>query len=186
MDDRQRIGYETGLRAAVLAGDEAAWRAWYDAHAQNLRRYVLWRCGSIADLADDVLQDTWLTAVRRIGEFQPKVSGFRQWINGIAAFTLKNHLRKLKRTSIRREALLEVPAISNSLADEDRAWRTAQALAELPPRYERALRLKYLDGLSVNDIACDWRESPKAVESVLTRAREQFRNAFERLGRANG
>jgi RNA polymerase sigma-70 factor, ECF subfamily len=186
MDDRQRIGYETGLRAAVLAGDEAAWRAWYDAHADDLRRYVLWRCGGIADLADDVLQDSWLTAVRRIRDFHPSAGGFRHWINGIAAFTLKNHLRKRQWVSVRQQVLVEVPAASGPSTDDDRAWRTAKALAELPPRYERVLRAKYLDGRSVNDIACEWNESPKAVESVLTRARDQFRNAYERLGRTDG
>ncbi len=186
MDDRQRIGYETGLRAAVLAGDEDAWRAWYDAHADGLRRYVLWRCGGIADMADDVLQDAWLTAVRRIGEFKPQTAGFRQWISGIAAFTLKNHLRKRQRTIVRQQVLVEVLATNEVAADDDRSWRTAKALGELPPRYERVLRAKYLDGRSVNDIACQWNESPKAVESLLTRARDQFRNAYERLGRADG
>lgn len=186
MDDRQRIGYETGLRAAVLAGDEAAWRAWYDAHADGLRRYVLWRTGGIADLADDVLQDAWLTAVRRIGDFKPQAGGFRQWLNGIAAFTLKNHLRKRQRVVVRQQVLVEVPASDDTPSDPDRAWRIVKALAELPPRYERVLRAKYLDGRSVNDIAGEWNDSPKAVESVLTRARDQFRNAYERLSRADG
>jgi RNA polymerase sigma-70 factor (ECF subfamily) len=186
MDDRQRIGYETGLRAAVLAGDEAAWRAWYDAHADGLRRYVLWRCGGSDDLADDVLQDTWLTAVRRIGDFKPRTGGFRLWLNGIAALTLQNHLRKQRRLTVRQHVLVEVPDAGDAATDDDRAWRTAKALAELPPRSERVLRAKYLEGRSVNDMAAAWNESPKAVESALTRAREQFRNAYERLVRANG
>jgi RNA polymerase sigma-70 factor (ECF subfamily) len=186
MEESQRIGYETGLRAAVLTGDEAAWRAWYDAHADGLHRYVMWRCGNLAELADDVVQEVWLTAVRRIADFKPQTGGFRQWLNGIAALTLKNHLRKRQRIQVRQQVLVEVPAASNSPDDDDRAWRTAKALSEMPPRYERVLRAKYLDGCSVNDIAHDWNESPKAVESVLTRAREQFRNAYERLGRADG
>jgi RNA polymerase sigma-70 factor (ECF subfamily) len=48
----------------------------------------------------------------------------------------------------------------------------------LPPHYEEVLRCKYLDGQSVADIALAWNESPKAVESLLTRARHAFREAY--------
>lgn len=183
MDEGQRISYETGLRSAVLAGDESAWRAWYDAHNADLRRYVHWRCGGIADLTDDVLQDAWLTAVRRIADFQPKLGSFGQWMNGIAAFTIKNHLRKLRRADVRQQMLVEVPAQESVISDDDRSWRIAKSLAEMPPRYEKVLRAKYLDERSVNDIAKEWNESPKAVESLLSRAREQFRNAFAGMDR---
>lgn len=186
MDERQRIVYETGLRAAVLAGDEAAWRSWYDAHSDRLRRYVHWRCGGMADLGDDVLQEAWLTAVRRIRDFQPGAGAFANWLFGIAAMTLKNHLRKQRRRLARKEPLIEDHAGAVVCAEGDTSWKTAQALAELPPRYERALRAKYLDGRTVNDIAVEWQESPKAVESVLSRARDQFRDAFQRLGRDDG
>ena len=40
------------------------------------------------------------------------------------------------------------------------------------------LRAKYLDGRSVADIAAAGGETPKAVESLLTRARQAFRDAY--------
>lgn len=186
MGDRERVEYEKGLRAAVLAGQESAWRTLYDAHDGDLRRYVSWRCGGITDLADEVIQDTWMTAVRRIRSFDPAAGRFVGWVHGIAALTLKNHLRKRRRSNIKRRELVEVPAASEVHGDDDRPLRTAQALAELPPRYERVLRCKYLDGQAVNTIAKSWNESPKAIESLLTRAREHFRIAYERLGRSDG
>jgi RNA polymerase sigma-70 factor, ECF subfamily len=54
-------------------------------------------------------------------------------------------------------------------------------LSRLPERYEAALRAKYLDQQSVVEIAEAWNESPKAVESLLTRARESFRQEYKRL-----
>ena len=55
-------------------------------------------------------------------------------------------------------------------SDRDRAGRrVARALAALPERYEAVLRAKYLDGQSVADIATAGGETPKAVESLLTR-----------------
>ena len=59
---------ERRLHRAVLAGDERAWRALYDASFAGLDAYVLWRCAGLRDRADDVVQETWLTAVRRIAD----------------------------------------------------------------------------------------------------------------------
>ena len=55
----------------------------------------------------------------------------------------------------------------------------ALALAELSPRYEQVLRAKYLDGLSVQAMADEWGETPKAIESLLSRARQAFRETYQ-------
>jgi RNA polymerase sigma-70 factor (ECF subfamily) len=60
------------------------------------------------------------------------------------------------------------------------AERVAEALAGLPDRYEQVLRAKYLDRLTVDQIAAGWGETPKAIESLLTRARQAFREAYGR------
>jgi RNA polymerase sigma-70 factor (ECF subfamily) len=174
--DGDRVGQETVLRAAVLAGDERAWRVWYDAAADGLWRYVHWRCGGLPDLADEVVQETWLTAVRRVRAFRPERGPFAGWLCGIAANLLRNRLRA-RRLRPSPSASEEVPRRRSGSADTQE--RVARALAELPPHYERALRAKYLDGLSVRAIAADWGESEKAVESLLTRARQAFREAYQ-------
>lgn len=51
-------------------------------------------------------------------------------------------------------------------------------LDHLPPRYSHALEWKYLEDLSVHDIAARLQCTPKAAESLLTRARDAFRDAF--------
>jgi DNA-directed RNA polymerase specialized sigma24 family protein len=48
------------------------------------------------------------------------------------------------------------------------------------------LRAKYLDGLSVPAIADQWGETPKSVESLLTRARQAFREAYQNAEPADG
>jgi len=54
-------------------------------------------------------------------------------------------------------------------------------LEELPDNYARALEWKYMQGLSVAEIAGELGLGEKAAESVLTRARKAFRESFERL-----
>jgi RNA polymerase sigma-70 factor (ECF subfamily) len=175
-----RVGRERGLRSAVLAGDERAWQTWYDESFDGLRAYVWWRCAGLRDLADDVVQETWLTAVRRVRDFDPERGSFATWLCGIAANVLRNHLRR----AVRRQSAprpVAVPAAEPAdaaLERREQAERIARALAELPERYEAALRAKYLDDRSVAEIAAAWDETPKAVESLLTRARQAFRDAY--------
>jgi RNA polymerase sigma-70 factor (ECF subfamily) len=170
---------ERGLLAAVLAGDEAAWRTWYDESYDGLYAYVLWRCAGLRDLADEVVQETWLTAVRRIRTFDPGRGRFAGWLRGIAANTLRNHLRRRPphAPAALRDGDGSTPAADAALERRESAERVARALAALPGRYEAVLRAKYLDGLSVAAIAAAWGETPKAIESLLSRARQAFRDA---------
>ena len=106
-----RVWRERLLRDAVAGGDGGAWRAWYEAVYPALEGYVLWRCGSLRDLADDVLQDTWLTAVKRVRRFDPAAGPFHGWLCGIAVNVLRNQLRSLRRKSGRQESLTNEPAM---------------------------------------------------------------------------
>jgi RNA polymerase sigma-70 factor (ECF subfamily) len=174
-----RVWRERGLRDAVAGGDPAAWRAWYEAEYAPLERYVLWRCGGRRDLADDVLQETWLTAIRRIRRFDPAAGEFHAWLCGIAANVLRNQLRSWRRRTNRQEALTgDVAKADPGAADREQAERVATALAALPERSERALRMKYLDRMSVAEIAAACGETEKAIESLLARARAAFREAY--------
>ena len=98
MDPLDRVQREELLRSAVLAGNENAWRTWYDETFDDLYRYVRWRCGGRKDWADEIVQDTWLTAVRRVRRFDPRKGSFLAWLRGIAANLLRNELRKRRRS----------------------------------------------------------------------------------------
>ena len=174
MQVEDRVERERGLRRAVLAGEQHAWRTLYDEAFAALHRYVVWRCAGLRDRADDVVQETWLTAVRRLRSFDPSVGSFMSWLRGIAANHLRNHFR---RERCRRMQSLDGDALAAVEPKED-AERIAVALSALPEHYEAVLQAKYLEGQSVADIAIDRDESPKAIESLLTRARQAFREAY--------
>ena len=77
------------------------------------------------------------------------------------------------------------PRTERFLPDEilDRLERSAVVralLLALPPERRQMLTDKYVDGLSVKRIAAKTGKSPKAVESALARAREQFRSLFRK------
>src|SRR5215207_6278210 len=184
MDGGDRVGDERRLRAAVLAGDESAWRTWYDATATGLRAYVHWRCHGLADFAEEVVQDTWLTAVRRVRAFRPEQGPFAGWLCGIAANLVRNRLRGRNYPAGCGGNASQGFAEKRSGSDET-AERVARALAELPPHYEAVLRAKYLDDLSVQAIAERRGDTSKAVESLLSRARQAFREAYQTVESAD-
>lgn len=171
------------LRRAVLGGDERAWRVWVDEAFDDLFAYVLWRCEGRRDRADEVVQETWLTAVGRLRRFDPAKATFGVWLRGIATNVLRNHLRKWMNRSRRHDAV-DVETLAGDFRDErrnrhgERSKRIAEVLNRLPAHYDEVLRAKYMENLSVAEIAAVRGETPKAVESLLGRARQRFREIF--------
>jgi len=172
----ERVQQAEVLRRAVLAGDQAAWRTLYDSAYAPLWAYVVWRCAGIRDLAEEITQETWLVAIRRIRDYDPRRGHFLAWLRGIAAKALQHQLRCRRKTQS-----LDGKDVPEPLRDTEIAARIAWALAALPEHYEAVLRAKYLDALPVDQIAAAWNTTPKAIESLLTRARQAFRDVYEKL-----
>jgi RNA polymerase sigma-70 factor (ECF subfamily) len=173
MTKTDRVWRERGLREAVLKGDEKAWRVLYEEEFGPLEAFTLWRSGRSRDLADDVLQETWMTALKQIRRFDPEKGTFRQWLFGIAANVIQSQLRSRKRRLQREQAHAEKNGTCHPGGEQ-----IAEALAALPERSELVLRMKYLEQKTVAEIATEWGESEKAVESLLSRARAAFREVY--------
>lgn len=186
---------ENALRAAAIAGDEAAWRALYDRHFDSLYGYVYWRAGRHPQRTEEVVQECWAVVVKRIRRFDPSRAPFHAWLRGIADNTLLNHRRRWQRRDHTElpnaayaspssgqcaEAQWEAGAAPASPSIE-LTEHVGMALTALSPKYQAVLRAKYEEGASVDEIAARWETTPKAVESLLARARTAFREEYERL-----
>jgi RNA polymerase sigma-70 factor (ECF subfamily) len=175
MPPGEQTARESGWRRAILAGDASAWRDLYDHAAPRLWAYVAWRCSGLHHLAEEIAQETWTVAVRRIRDFDPQRGTALAWLRGIAAQLLRAHFRRM-RPSQPLDAAIETAIVMPDHADAEAVART---LAELPEHYEAVLRAKYLDRQSVADIARERGETMKAIESLLTRARQAFRERYQ-------
>ncbi len=175
------IWRERGLRAAILAGDGQAWRTLYDVHKDGLYTYVYVRVGRNVHAAEEITQETWLTALRRIRSFDPERGRFHDWLRGIAASLIANEQRRWARRRRLAEANMPIPdAVVPALANEA-AETVALAFTALPPHYQAVLRAKYEEQRAVADIAESLGQTSKAVESLLGRARTVFREAYRRI-----
>jgi RNA polymerase sigma-70 factor (ECF subfamily) len=182
-----RVSRERLLRDAVLRGDVRAWQILYDESFDELLASILWSCAGRRDLADEVVQETWLAAVRQIRRFDPEQGGFSAWLGGIGVNCLRNSLRRHRMRQLSMLPLTIDPVAETKaespLEQHEQSERIAAALVSLPNRYEAVLKAKYFERSSVAEIAAAWNETPKAVESLLTRAREAFRRLYQNPGR---
>lgn len=163
---------------AAIVEDEARFRDWYDATLPRVYRYLAARCGGDDALAEELTQQTFVQALRHRHRFDGR-SDVVTWLCAIARNRLVDHHRRQGRDARRQEQL----AFEEGHG-ADAAWRALEArdavqaaVARLPTEQRLALLFRYLDGLSVRDIAAALGRSEKATESLLSRAREGFRRA---------
>ena len=185
MDD----GSERDMVRRMLGGDEAAFDEFFADYFPRLFRFAVVRVRD-QDAAEDIVQNALIGAVRALGSWRGEASLFT-WLCTICRREISAWE---KRTSRRvfvpiadddpglRAALDSIGAAAEApdagLTREDTGRIVQLVLDQLPPRYTRALEWKYLEELSVDEIAGRLQCTPKAAESLLTRARGAFRDAF--------
>ena len=174
---------ERALVDAILDGDRAALDRLHDRAAEPLYRFVFYRLGGSVPDAEEVVQETFLSALESLHRFEGR-STLQTWLQGIA----RHHIaRRRRRRSRERVAdLLESldPEIDRILTDlaagelPDEVLERAETedlvgatMASLPPHYQDVLREKYVDALPVDEIARRRQATPKSVESTLGRAK---------------
>jgi RNA polymerase sigma-70 factor (ECF subfamily) len=183
---------DRALARRILGGDEAAFRGLFDSFFPRLYRFALARLGGDHEAAREVVQQTFCKAIERLDGYRGEAALYT-WFCQICRNTLVDHQRATNR-ELRTVVLLEdqpnVRAILESFvapaADHPdlRAWqqdvqRLVQATVDtLPDHYSEILELKYIDGLSLQDIAEQLNVGTKAAESLLMRARHAFREAI--------
>jgi RNA polymerase sigma-70 factor (ECF subfamily) len=172
------------LLADARGGDGRAVDLLLERHRGRLAAFVASRMpAALRDHVepDDVVQETCLEASRKIHEFVPEHRrAFYAWLVRIAGFKLKEADRRRRAKKRGNPAPLEIDpaAIQTSVASRvgraDRARRVAEALEAIPPQQAEAVRLRYLQGLSVKDTAAALDTSPAAVKALVARGLEQL------------
>ncbi len=127
-------------------------------------------------VAEDVNQEVWLLAIEQIDRFDPARGEFRDWLLGIARHrALRCRRNPVSALATRPDGTSDALAPPEFLEGVEQADMVRAALLCLHDDRRRVLPDKYAEGLSVAEIAARTGRSAKAVESLLSRAREQFR-----------
>lgn len=169
---------ERVLAKAVRDGDLSAWRVLYDRHFAEVLRAAERRIPRDRGAAEDVVQEAWMIAVRKIETFDAERGRFAAWMTGIVDKVAANVARR--RESLPAPIGEAVDGIPSPRAESrPRQIDLESAMQQLPDRYRRVLNAKYEERLSVAEIALRERETEKSIESLLSRARAALRKSID-------
>ncbi len=188
---------DRALAQRMLSGDEAAFEDFFEGHFPGLYRFAVARVRD-PELARDIVQTAICKAIANLRSYRGEAT-LAAWLFTICRYEISGHYRRLRRAPARVDLIEEVPEIraaldslasgfegpEESLNRKQLADYVHAALERLPGHYGKALEWKYCDGLSVKEIAVRLEVGPKAAESLLTRARQAFRDGFASFGRAS-
>lgn len=180
-------------------GDEAALGHLLDEFRPWLRllaeRAMAGRLAARVD-ASDVVQQTFLSAVRRFEEFSgDNVDALAAWLRIIhernLIDTVRKHLeaeqravgREVSQSSSPPVSAAELTSPSQRMMNGENAVHLARALATLPEDQATAVRLRHLDGWSLEQIAGQMERTKRSVANLLHRGlanlRERLPNDFK-------
>jgi RNA polymerase sigma-70 factor (ECF subfamily) len=167
----------------VRLDDPAAFRAFYAEALPIVYSFLYHRVGGRRVVAEDLTQETFMAAVREI-KGRARVEAPVPWVMGIAKHKLLDHYRREEREE-RRLALAFAAETDETWPDpaETSDADALDALGRVPPAQRAALALRYLDGLSVPEVAYALGRSVHATESLLVRGRSSFRDAIGEVRR---
>lgn len=163
----------------VVDGDSDAVRTLLDHTGDVLYGFVFARVGGNAATAEDIVQETFLEAVRSAHTFRGD-SSLRTWLCTISRRRLARFYEAERRSEVARSGLRLVDDDPGDEAMEvDQRDEVVRALGALSPLHRQVLVLKYLDDRSVEDIAEELGRSRVQVQSLLQRARVGLRKELE-------
>jgi len=172
----QPAATEADLLTKAAAGNPSAVRALLDGYGDALYGFLYARVGGHTPVAEDLLQETILEAVRSASTFRGE-SSLKTWLYAIARRRLSRHYEAERKAAVLRAGLTLVPEHGDDSTTElERRDEITRALGALPPLHRQVLVLKYLDDRSVEEIAEELGRSRVQVQSLLQRARAGLRD----------
>jgi RNA polymerase sigma-70 factor, ECF subfamily len=160
----------------VLDGDADQFGILVDRYGDEFARYAKYMIGS-EDEAADVMQESLVRAFRSLRRCQDRTN-FKGWLFRIVSNQCKTHITRRRRRSLEPlDAASEIPAVDNPVTDaeaEELRRRVRHALQDLPRDQREALVLKYIEGLSLPEMAEMLSVSVSALKMRLLRARREL------------
>jgi RNA polymerase sigma-70 factor, ECF subfamily len=170
------------LLAAVARGDEAAFERLYAATRAKLYGVVL-RILKRHDLADEIVQETYVRVWRGAAQFDPKLATPITWMVAIARNRAIDYVRRKVEASIEEEPqAMEMAAdMPNPLAHRERSEELKRLLAcmgKLEPERQRLVLLAYYGGWSRDQLAAKFDKPVNTIKTWLRRSLLEIRECL--------
>lgn len=174
----------------MARGDHRAFDRFVAEYTPTLVRFARRQLAGHGDAVADIVQSTLVEAVEKLDTFRGD-GPLGAWLLGICRFQVGTYWRRWhirKRHASDGPVELELvqaglPTPPEILEEHQRRATVHGTLDLLTPPYGKVLEWKYLEEVSVKEIARRLGTSPKAAESTLGRARAAFRKLFAAIDR---
>ena len=163
---------------ALCKGDEAAWGELHGRYAGRLLRYLLVITRGQEDRAREVLQLTFIRAVRHCRTFESEPALW-SWLTRLARSALTDeHRRSSRYLGFLTRWMARPPEFPEADAAEVQLLAVlGREIERLPPADRELLEAKYYGQRRVRDLATQSGATEKSIESRLVRLRRQLKAA---------
>ncbi|MHC4527404.1 MAG: RNA polymerase sigma factor [Planctomycetota bacterium] len=179
----------------LRAADKEAVRQWFERYGDPLYTLVYYRLGGDGDTAADVVQETFLTALSGIEDYEPRRGSMFAWLSYLSRNCTKKALRERSRhmphqaedwqldgrLSAALAKIAAEPLPQEALEQAETADLVRIAMGSIPANYASVLRKFYYEQIGIAEISTAQQISAGGVRVLLHRAREAFKEAFLNL-----
>jgi len=170
---------DTEVIRQILRGDKESFRQLVERYEKPVFRVIKNIAGD-KESCEDIAQDVFLSAYKKLGTFDPAISKFSTWLFTIARNKSVNALKKKKAA-----ATSELPEKTNSsnpqmnMEEKEFFERLDKELEALPVKQKTAFVLSEFEKLSYEEIAQIERTKIGTIKSRISRAKEKLRMALK-------
>lgn len=175
---------EFALVERMAAGDTAAFDVIYDEYRARLFSFLV-RLSQRRDLAEDLLEETWLRLVAHAGRIKPGTP-VGPWLYTVARNLYFSYCRSRMIEDEREAGLMGLwPCLSRQSSPFEEAAasefhaRLEHALAALPPRIRELLQLSLIEDMTPAEMAEFCGVTPVVLRQRLSRARAMLVRELE-------
>jgi RNA polymerase sigma-70 factor, ECF subfamily len=182
---------DQALLARVAAGDSRALDTLYNRYARVVYSAALRILGS-AELAEEVVQETFWRVWRRSGTFQSERGQVSSWILGIAHNLAIDELRRQRaRPSpvydqedrpVLRDMEDSRVDVAGAALDQEQRQLISAALSQIPSEQREAIELAYFSGLSQSEIAAQLQNPLGTVKTRIRLGLQKLRDILSAQG----
>jgi RNA polymerase sigma factor (sigma-70 family) len=178
------------LLDAIAGGATWALESLYQRYSRLLYS-LAYRMVADHQVAEDLIQESFLSIWRRAQSYSPQAGAARSWLISIVHHRTIDYLRAMRRRSV----LKEVP-VDNSEVDEqtafpdvwDEAWRSVQsaqvraALMQIPTEQRMVIELAYFQGWTHSEIAEGCQIPLGTVKARMRLGLQHMKRALAQMG----
>ena len=174
------LNYESIIIEKAKRGNEEAWAILFTWNFKLVYNFCLQLIMGRNTDAEEITQQTFIIAAKKIHRFDANKGTFRLWLFGIARNCTRKHASK-KELVVYDSRNINIDTRTKTAPAYPDNILVLEALAQLPARHSSILEAKYFEKKTMAILAQEHKTSVNAIGLRLSRAREKFKQIYQTL-----